>query len=389
LHEEQQPIDLMTVLTWLKDRQLLERIGGQSKLSELRYNTVSAVNIDQHAALINRKYFDRRLIAIGHEITIAGNDSTLSQSAKLELLQAKVFALASQQVEQRAEHIADTLQSVYAEIERNQQTQQPIGLQSGFYDLDKITGGFQRADLIILAARPSMGKTAILLNIMRNVAAGEQKPVLFFSLETSKEQIAYRLLASEVRTASGILRAGKFAEAQWTPICGAVSQLSGLPIYIYDKPKPSIAEIQAVTRMVQAQAGEIGMVTLDYLQRMDMGENETHGLGKISGGLKDLALDLKCPVLALSQLNRSVEARQDKRPMMSDLRQSGCLEQDADLILMLYRDQYYHPDTVDKDIAEVNISKHRNGAAGMIKLLFEPEFTQFRNLAVRRRVDDT
>lgn len=382
LQSEGQAIDLMTVPTWLSDRGLMERVGGKMKLAQLLDTTVSAVNIDQHAALINAKYFDRRVIAIGHEITTAGNDATLSQAAKLELIQAKAFALALQQVQQGAVHLADTLQSIYEEMQINAAFKRPIGLPSGFYDLDRLTGGFQRSDLIILAARPSMGKTSILLNIMRQ-AASEQKPILFFSLETGKEQIAYRLLSSEVRKDSGRLRDGRIDDREWYPISESISQLAGLPFYIYDKAKPSIAEIQAVTRMVQAQAGEIGMVTLDYLQRMDMGENETYGLGKISGGLKDLALDLKCPVLALSQLNRGVESRQDKRPMMSDLRQSGCLEQDADLILMLYRDEYYNPDTVDRGIAEVNLAKHRNGPTGTVKLLFEPEFTQFRNLARR------
>lgn len=247
-----------------------------------------------------------------------------------------------------------------------------------------MTQGFQRSDLIIAAGRPAMGKTSFCLNIARNIAAFHKLPVAVFSLEMSKEQLVYRLLSSEAQVESGRLRSGRISQDEWEPLGYGISSLSQMPIFIDDTPNISITEMRSKVRRLQAeQGGALGLVLIDYLQLMEGSgsENRVQELSRMTRALKGLARELSVPVIALSQLSRGVESRTNKRPMMSDLRESGSIEQDADLILMLYRDEYYTPDTPDRGIAEVIITKHRNGPVGTIKLLFEPQFTRFRNLA--------
>jgi replicative DNA helicase len=251
-----------------------------------------------------------------------------------------------------------------------------------------MTQGFQRSDLIIVAGRPAMGKTSFVLNIARNIASYHKLPVAVFSLEMSKEQLVQRLLSAEVRIESNRLRAGRITAQEWEPLGHSISTLSQMPIFIDDAPGISVAEIRSRLRRLQAeQGGALGLVLIDYLQLMEGkgNDNRVQALSNITRGLKGLARELSVPVIALSQLSRGVESRTDKRPMMSDLRESGAIEQDADLIMMLYRDEYYNPDSPDRGIAEVIISKHRNGPVGSVKLLFEPQFTQFRNLAAPNR----
>lgn len=262
------------------------------------------------------------------------------------------------------------------------------GIPCGFYDLDAMTQGFQRSDLIIAAGRPSMGKTSFVLNIARNIAAFHKLPVAVFSLEMSKEQLVYRLLSSEVEIESGRLRAGRISQNEWEPLGHAISALSQLPVFIDDTPNISVTEMRSKARRLQAeQGGALGLVLIDYLQLMEGSgsENRVQELSRVTRALKGLARELSVPVIALSQLSRGVESRTNKRPMMSDLRESGSIEQDADLIIMLYRDEYYNPDTPDRGIAEIIITKHRNGPVGTVKLLFEPQFTRFRNLAAPNR----
>jgi replicative DNA helicase len=262
------------------------------------------------------------------------------------------------------------------------------GISCGFYDLDAMTQGFQRSDLIITAGRPSMGKTSFVLNIARNIAAFHKLPVAVFSLEMSKEQLVYRLLSSEVKIESGRLRAGRINQNEWEPLGHAISILSQLPVFIDDTPNISVNEMRSKARRLQAeQGGALGLILIDYLQLMENSgsENRVQELSRITRALKGLARELNVPVIALSQLSRGVEARTNKRPMMSDLRESGSIEQDADVIIMLYRDDYYNPDTPDRGIAEIIITKHRNGPVGTVKMLFEPQFTLFRNLASPQR----
>jgi replicative DNA helicase len=280
---------------------------------------------------------------------------------------------------------SDILIETFAEIEARAEGMVLPGVPSGFYDLDAMTQGFQRSDLIIAAGRPSMGKTAYVVNAARHIAAIQKLPVAIFSLEMSKVQLVYRLLSAEVQIESSRLRTGRIALNEWEPLGHSISILSQMPLFIDDTPSISLAELRVKCRRLKAdQGGVLGAVIIDYLQLMGGGsgrENREQELSRLTRGLKGLARELDCPVIALSQLNRAVETRSNKRPMMSDLRESGGIEQDADLIMMLYREEYYEPDTPDRGLAEIIITKHRNGPVGTIKLLFEPQFTRFRNLA--------
>lgn len=380
--------DLMSVATWLHDRGMLDKVGGQSKLAQLVDRTVSAVNIDQYAQLILDKFLRRRLIRVGNEISHLGHDTSQDLEIVLDEAEQKVFGITQDRPNSGLMATADILTHTFSDIESRSLGMVLPGLSCGFYDLDAMTQGFQRSDLIIVAGRPSMGKTSFTMNIARNIAAYHKLPVAIFSLEMSKEQLVQRLLASEVRIESGRLRAGRVSHQEWEPLGHAISSLSQLPLFIDDTPGISVTEMRSRARRLQAeQGGALGLILLDYLQLMDGGgDNRVQELSKMTRSLKALARELQVPVIALSQLSRSVESRTNRRPMMSDLRESGAIEQDADLIMMLYRDEYYNPDTPDRGIAEVIISKHRNGPTGTVKLLFEPQFTQFRNLATPNRV---
>ncbi len=377
----------MSITTWLRDRGMLEKVGGQSKLAQLIDRTVSAVNIDQYAALVMDKYMRRKLIRAGNEISHLGHDTSLDLVEVLDQSEQKIFGVTQDRPQQGLMATADILTHTFSDIESRSLGMVLPGLSCGYYDLDAMTQGFQRSDLIIVAGRPSMGKTSFVLNIARNIAAFHKLPVAVFSLEMSKEQLVQRLLASEVRIESGRLRAGRISQNEWEPLGHAISTLSQLPVFIDDTPNISITEMRSKARRLQAEQGALGLVMLDYLQLMEGGgDNRVQELSKVTRALKSLARELSVPVIALSQLSRSVESRTNKRPMMSDLRESGAIEQDADLIMMLYRDEYYNPDTPDRGIAEVIISKHRNGPTGTVKLLFESQFTQFRNLASPNRM---
>lgn len=383
LHSQGKPTDLMSVTSWLHDRSQLARIGGQSKLAALVDRTVSAVNIDQYAALVMDKYLRRNLIHAGHEIAGLGYETALELESVLDRAEQKIFSITQERPQQGLVPVSDTLFSTFQELESRQDGQALPGLLCDFYDLDTMTSGFQRSDLIIVAARPSMGKTAISLNIARNIAARYKFPVAIFSLEMSKEQLVQRLLASEAGIESNRLRAGTISQNEWEALSRAMGSLSEMPIFIDDTPNTSVMQMRSQARRLQAEhRGELGLILLDYLQLMEgSSDNRVQELSRITRSLKNLARELNVPVIALSQLSRSVESRTNKRPMLSDLRESGSIEQDADLVIMLYRDAYYNPDSPDRDIAEVIIAKHRNGPTGTVKLLFNPQFTQFRNLA--------
>lgn len=387
LHSQGKPTDLMSLATWLKDNGLLEKIGGQNRLAQLVDRTISAVNIDQYASLVIDKYLRRRLIRVGGEIAQLGYETSVELVKILDESEQKVFSLTQDRPQQGLTATADILTDTFSDIESRSLGTSLPGLACGFYDLDAMTQGFQRSDLVIVAGRPSMGKTSYALIIARNIAAYHKLPVAVFSLEMSKEQLVQRLLASESGIESSRLRSGRISQNEWEPLGHAMSALSQLPIFIDDTPGVSIMEMRSRCRRLQAEQGKVlGLVLVDYLQLMEgNSENRVQELSKITRGLKALARELGVPVIALSQLSRGVESRTNKRPMMSDLRESGAIEQDSDLIMMIYRDEYYNPDTPDRGIAEIIITKHRNGPTGTIKLLFEPQFTRFRNLAAPNR----
>ena len=378
-----QPTDLMTITLWLRDHNKLDKVGGQSRLAQLVDRTVSAANIDQYATLVMDKYTRRVLIQTGGEIAQLGYDTAIPLENVLDQSEQKLFGITQVRPQGGLTATADILIDTFSEIEQRSLGVVLPGVPCGFYDLDAMTQGFQRSDLIIAAGRPSMGKTSFVLNMARNIAALQKLPVAIYSLEMSKLQLVYRLLSSEVEMESSRLRTGRIAQNEWEKLGHAISLLSQMPIFIDDTPNISVTEMRSKCRRLQAeQGGALGLILIDYLQLMEGGsDNRVQELSKITRSLKGLARELNVPIIALSQLSRGVESRTNKRPMMSDLRESGSIEQDADLIMMLYREEYYEPDTPDRGIAEVIVTKHRNGPTGTVKLLFEPQFTRFRNLA--------
>lgn len=537
------PTDLVTVTAWLRDRDLLDKVGGPQKLTELLDRTVSAVNIDRYASLVAEKYVRRKLIAVGGDIAQLAFDNRQELGQILDAAEQKLFNVTQSDIKQDLVSAEEVLSETFLELESRSMDASVPGLTCDFYDLDTMTQGFQRSDLVIVAGRPSMGKTSFVLNVARNLAEINNLPVAIFSLEMSKEQLVYRLLSSEAQIETGRLRSGRIGEHEWAQIGSAISRLSTLKVFIDDTPNITVNEMRSKCRRLQAESGgALGMVILDYLQLMEGGgDNRVQELSKITRSLKGLARELNVPVLALSQLSRGVESRTDKRPVMSDLREcvtgdtlvcladgrrtpiaelvgqtptvismnvqgklvsataevvwevgtkpiyqlttasgykikatgkhriytldgwrslaslevghriavashipqlepaadpwpvevlqnaeltdlansdlfwdevvaidpageapvydltvpgpaswladgvvshnSGSIEQDADLIVMLYREEYYNPDTPDRGISEVLIKKHRNGPTGTVKLLFEPQYTRFRNLA--------
>ncbi|MEH2367322.1 replicative DNA helicase [Nostoc sp.] len=331
LHTQGKATDLLSVTSWLTDNEMLARIGGRNKLATLVDRTVSAVNIDALAGLVMDKYLRRQLIKAGNEIVHLGYETETELPQVLDRAEQKVFGVTQERPQSGLVHISDTLINNFQDIEdRNQGIALP-GIPCGFYDLDAMTSGFQRSDLIIVAGRPSMGKTAFCLNLAHNIAASYKLPVAFFSLEMSKEQLTQRLLASEAQIESSYLRTGRLSQTQWEPLSRAIGILSDMPIYIDDTPNITVTQMRSQSRRLQAEIGtELGLIVIDYLQLMEgAGDNRVQELSKITRQLKGLARELSVPVIALSQLSRGVEARTNKRPMLSDLRESGCLAGDT------------------------------------------------------------
>ncbi|MEN9201716.1 MAG: replicative DNA helicase [Thermostichus sp. DG_1_6_bins_120] len=526
LHNQGQPTDLMTVSAWLADHHLLERVGGTGAIRRLLEQTVSSVNIDQYARLVLDKYMRRRLIQVSNNLARLAYDTSQPLPQIMDQAEQQVFGLTQERVQRSLIPASDILVNIFSDLEEKFQSGAQIpGIPTKFIDLDNLTQGLQRSDLLILAGRPSMGKTSLALNIAQNVAAYSRQPVAIFSLEMSREQLVQRLLASEARIDSSRLRSGRISENEWQRLGQAIGFLSQLPLFIDDTPNCTVTEIRSKARRLQAeQGGSLGMVLIDYLQLMQgsTADNRVQELSRITRGLKALAKELMVPVVVLSQLSRAVESRSDKRPQLADLRESGCLagdtqvldvdrgkvwrleelaaglaaealprllslngrgrlvpqkpvkvfcsghqptytlktrlnfsvqatgnhpfftpqgwkalddlqleeevavvlqeelvwdpvisisepgepqpvydiemprhhnfvangllvhnsiEQDADLVMMLYRPEYYDPNTSDRGIAEVIVAKHRNGPTGTVRLLFENQYTQFRNLA--------
>ncbi|MCT7958896.1 replicative DNA helicase [Laspinema palackyanum] len=332
LHFQGKATDLMTVTSWLADHKLLEQVGGQSKLAQLVERTVSAVNIDQYAELVVDKYMRRKLIQGGHQVAELGFDTTTELATLLDKAEQTIFSLTQDRPQQGLVSISETLIQTFENIEIHQQGLALPGLTCGFYDLDAMTGGLQRSDLIIIAGRPAMGKTSFALNLGRNIAEFHKLPVAVFSLEMSKEQLVQRMLSGEAGIESNRLRSGRIAQNEWEALSIAIGNLSELPLFIDDTPNITITDIRSKCRRLQAeQGGQMGLILLDYLQLMEGSspDNRVQELSRITRGLKQLARELNVPIITLSQLSRGVEARTNKRPMMSDLRESGCLTGDS------------------------------------------------------------
>lgn len=384
LHTQGKPTDLLTVINWLNDNETLSRVGGRNKLVSLLDRTVSAVNIDALGDLVMEKYLRRQLIKAGNEIVHLGYQTETELPTVFDQAEQKIFGITQERPQVGLVHISNTLINTFQDIETRHQGIALPGIPCGFYDVDAMTTGFQRSDLIIVAGRPSMGKTAFCLNLAHNIAASYRLPVAIFSLEMSKEQLAQRLLASEAGIEASYLRSGRISQTQWEPLSRAIGMLSDMPIHIDDTPNITVTEMRSQARRLQTELNtELGLIIIDYLQLMEGGgDNRVQELSKITRSLKGLARELNVPVIALSQLSRGVESRTNKRPILSDLRESGSIEQDADLVMMLYRDDYYNSNSSERGIAEIIITKHRNGPTGTAKLLFDPQLTKFKNFAV-------
>jgi replicative DNA helicase len=383
LFESNQPIDLVTVAEMLSERNELEAVGGATYLAALAERVPSAANVATYAKIINEKALLRRLIQAANEISSQCYAGGKSVEDVLDGAESTIFSVTERSIRTSYHPIKDVIKKSVEFIENFHEYHGVSGIPSHFAELDKLTAGFQRSDLIIIAARPSMGKTALALNIARNAAVESGYPVGFFSLEMSKEQLAMRLLCSEARVDSQKIRTGFLSPHEGAKMIQAASAFMEAPIFVDDTPALSALELRAKARRMMAERG-LGMVIVDYLQLMrgrEGTERREQEISEISRSLKALAKELFIPVIALSQLNRKVEERHDKRPQLSDLRESGAIEQDADVIAFIYRDEMYSKESADKGVAEVIIGKQRNGPTGTAKLAYIKSYTRFENLA--------
>ncbi|WP_303783937.1 replicative DNA helicase [Azovibrio restrictus] len=390
LLEKGKPADVVTVAEALDAAGESEHTGGLAYLGELASNTPSAANIRRYAEIVRERAILRQLVAAADEI--AGNAlNPLGRDAKtlLDEAEAKVFEIAEKgsRTSEGFVHINPLLTQVVERIQELHDRDDPsdvTGVPTGFIDLDQKTSGLQPGDLIIVAGRPSMGKTAFALNIAENVALQAGLPVGVFSMEMGGAQLATRMMASIGRLDSSRVRTGKLNDEEWSKLSFALGQLHEAPIYIDETGGLNPVDLRARARRLHRQCGKLGLIVIDYIQLMSsarQNENRATEVSEISRSIKSLAKELQVPIIALSQLSRKVEERTDKRPMMSDLRESGAIEQDADVIMMLYRDEYYRPDSQDKGVAEVIIGKQRNGPTGTVRLAFLGQYTRFESLA--------
>ena len=382
-----QPRDLVTLTEWLRSRDLLDKAGGATYLGNLAADIPGAANIKAYADIVRERSIMRQLIRAGDSITTMGFD-TQGQSAAdlLESAEKEIFAIAERgrRGGEGPQGLNSILTKAVNRIEKLVQQEGSFsGLPTGLYNFDKMTNGLQPSDLLILAGRPSMGKTSFAMNIVENVAIKEKVPVAVFSLEMSAEQLVLRMISSWGRIDQSRLRSGQLTEDDWPKITSAIGIMNeNARLFIDDTPALSPSELRARARRLKREH-DIGLVMVDYLQLMQVPgtkENRTNEISEISRSLKALAKELDVPVIALSQLNRQLEQREDRRPRMSDLRESGGIEQDADLILFVYRDEVYNEDTPDKGVAEIIIGKHRNGPTGTARTAFLSHFTRFENL---------
>ncbi|WP_438313939.1 replicative DNA helicase [Sporosarcina sp. FA9] len=384
LSDKGQAIDVVTVTEELSAKKELEDVGGISYLTEIANSVPTAANILHYSNIVEEKALLRRLIRVATTIVEDGYTREDEVEALLSEAEKKMMEVANRKNAGDFKHIKEVLVSTYDNIELlHTQTGDVTGIPSGFRDLDRITAGFQRNDLIIVAARPSVGKTAFALNVAQNVATKTTENVAIFSLEMGAEQLVMRMLCAEGNIDSQVLRTGALQTEDWRKLTMAMGNLSNAGIFIDDSSGLRVSEIRSKCRRLQQEHG-LGMVIIDYLQLLSgsagSGENRQQEVSEISRSLKGLARELQIPVIALSQLSRGVEQRQDKRPMMSDLRESGSIEQDADIVSFLYREDYYDKETEDENMIEIIIAKQRNGPTGTVKLAFAKEYNKFVNV---------
>jgi len=391
LFERREAIDAVTLTEQLKSSGDLDTVGGTPYLARLYEAVPTSANLEYHARIVRQKALLRRLIEAATSIVQDAFADPEEVEEVLDEAEQKIFQIAQTHERKGFVWIKEILWPTFERIEQLQNSDSPVtGVASGFDDLDELTAGFQPGDLVITAGRPSMGKTAFMLNVAQHAAIADKKPVAFFSLEMGKEALVQRILCAEGRVDASRLRRGRLLDDEYARLATAAGYLNTAPIYIDDTPGISVLEMRAKARRLKADRPDLAMVIVDYLQLMvgKSAENRQQEVSEISRGLKSLAKELDVPVVALSQLSRAVEQRPDKRPMMSDLRESGAIEQDADLIMFLYRPEYYYG-PVDKEgnnlegRAELIVGKQRNGATGKVDLVFHKEFTRFESFSGR------
>ncbi|MBK5251400.1 MAG: replicative DNA helicase [Peptostreptococcaceae bacterium] len=382
LYGRNEPVDLVTVSEELKKAGILEEAGGVSYLTDLSNAVPITANARYYADIIEEKAILRQLIDAGKVIVDKGYASS-DVKMLMDEAERRIFEISQKKSTQAFAIVKDVLQNTldYMELLAGSESGY-TGLPTGFHDIDKMTSGLQKSDLVLIAARPSMGKTALGINIAQSIAVKSDKSVALFSLEMSKEQLVQRMLSSQAHVEITKIRTGKLTEEEWIKVAGATVPLGKAKIYIDDTPGITVMEIKAKARRLKMESG-LDLVLIDYLQLMSSdsrSESRQQEISAISRGLKGLARELECPIIALSQLSRAPEQRSDHRPILSDLRDSGAIEQDADIVMFLYRDEYYHEDSDKKNIGEIIIAKQRNGPTGTVHLAWLGKYTKFGNI---------
>jgi replicative DNA helicase len=383
LYYQDKPTDLMSVSTWLSDHKLLRKVGGQSKLSQLVERNISTANIDYYANLVLDKYKRRQLIAASNEIANLAYDTAIQVEEVFEQSEEKILNITTNKQEQfHPEIIATCLASIWKNLEEGS----PPAYSTGISKLNALINGLTKKDLIIIAARASMGKTWLACHLANYIVIEQSLPVVFFSTEMSKEQLTKRLLAMHSGIDSNRLAQNEIYEDEYNALAKGLDTLRKLPIIIDDTPASNlnITKIRSVLRRIRYEKGELGLIVLDYIQKLGdrAAGNRAQALGKFSGAFKDIAKEFNVPFIALAQINRGVENQINKRPTIADIKDSGDIEQDMDIGLLLYRDEYYDPKTKDKGVMEIIVGKYRNGTTGACKVIFDPRYGKFSNASV-------
>lgn len=384
LFQKDIPIDMVTLIEHLRAKEKLESVGGITYITEIANAVISTANLQSYIKIVEQKAMLRKLIKASNEIIEQSYTKQGDVEDVLDFAEKRIFDIAEKRSTNDFEAISTVLERGFLEIERIFNNKGvATGVPSGFSDLDSKTSGFQKGDMVLIAARPSMGKTTFVLNLAQHAALRENKSIVIFSLEMSKEQLAYKFLCAEANVDMLKLRTGNLDDQDWENIARASGPLAAAKIYIDDTAGVSVMEMRSKCRRIKLEHG-IDMIVIDYLQLMSGsgGESRQQEVSEISRSIKALAKEMECPVIALSQLSRAPEQRADHRPMLSDLRESGSIEQDADLVMFLYRDEYYNKETEEKNVAECIIAKQRNGPVGTVKLAWLGQFSKFGNLDV-------
>jgi len=375
------PVDLVTLSDRLKKKKLLSKIGGRTYLADLSSTVSTSSHAEEYANIIKESATRRGLISAAKDVTQYAFDETLGMDEVIDRSERQIFDIAQNGTRTNFVHIKDLLKDAYERAERADRDEAYLGISTGFKDLDDLLGGYQKSDLIILAARPSVGKTSLALDMMRHAAMVEKKTVAFFSLEMSQTQIMDRLLGMQSEIPFWEIRTGRLSDKKFMKLADTMGELADANLFIDDQAGQHINAIRTKARRLVLEKG-LDIIFVDYLQLMHGSNQESRTLevGEISQGLKNIAKELNVPVVALSQLSRAIEQRQGRRPQLSDLRESGSIEQDADVVMFIDREETWNPDTENKGIAELIVAKHRNGPTGLVKLAFVNEIASFRNL---------